>query len=601
MLRDPPHYLKPLRTTTTPKRLLFLSCRGYVSRKRSHYEHRFQAAALGQTHWTARSNKRVDRLDTFDSPDALWDDVQTRLPKGKRVVMFTYDLAEQMRLSQMLTHLPQAGYRLDKIVLERTASWCLFRNDKRSLMCCDLRSWMPVGFEKIVGSLPNIPDGWNKVRAGSMLATTTAQMRAIVIREAVLQIINWIEGENLGQFRPTGSGQSFTAYRRRFLSSRLLVHDDVTRLSAERTAMHTGRAEAWRHGRLGAGPYVEYDLHAAYATIGRDCSVPTVSRGERQRPKLEWLLRAMGRYATLAHVTVTTEVECVPYQVNGRTMWPVGTFSTWLWDPELQLAFDYADNVTVNHVYLYNREPALRDFCTYVLDNMENQTQVYGLIPQRVLKHWSRCLVGRFGLRYRAWHRFGPHSPPDVRLCDYVDLIDGTKTEMLLAGDQRLLLGDLTESRESMPQIPGWVMSECRRRLWEMMTKYAQSDLVYCDTDSVIMRMDPILKLKASFIDPYGTTWIRKGTYRNLTIYGPRNIEVGHSRRVSGLPLSATQRAPLHFEGEVMRGVKRSLRNGDIDHVVSLPRTFHLEATDFRRQHNPDGSTSPYRIEETCQ
>lgn len=600
MLRDPPHYLKPLKTTTTPRRLLWLACHGYTRKRREHYEEHFQTAALGFTWWATRTQARKDTMATYEDQAVLWSDVARRCIVGRRTVLFAYDLAREMRLAGMLTHLPAMGWDLDKIVLERSAAWCLLRKDKRSLLCCDLKSWAPVSREKLIADVGASGVDWVPVVAGRDYGRANAWNTAIMVREAVLQIIHWIEGENLGPFRPTGSGQSFAGYRRRFLWPRLLVHDDESRLSAERAAMHTGRAEAWRHGKLSGGPFVEYDIQAAYATIGRDCEVPTLARHTLRSPTTERLIRAMEGFSVLADVTVKTNVECVPYHLNGRTVWPVGEFQTQLWDPELRLALDYAKNVKVQRAWLYQHGPALKEFCTYVLDGMNGQTQVCGLIPQRVLKHWSRCLVGRLGLRFRSWHKFGPQEPPDVRLVEYWDLVDGVKTEMLLAGSTALVLGDMHESKDSLPQIPGWIMSECRRRLWDQMT-LAGGHLVYCDTDSIIVdtpRADT--PPHTSFTDAHGTTWTHKGTYNSLTIHGPRNLELGSSRRVSGLPLSAVQTRPLEFSGEVMRSVKHSMRNGELDLVVSVPRTFHLSAPDLRRQHLPDGTTAPFRLEEQC-
>jgi hypothetical protein len=599
MLRDPPHYLKSLKTTSTPQRLLWLACHGQAVRRREHHELRFQAAALGKTWWTARKRERRDTLDTYDDPEALWASVASWCPQGRRVVLFTWDLAEQIRLAQLLTHLPALGWDLDRIVLERTAAWCSLRNGTRTLVCCDLQSWAPVAWEKIrqdVAAFGLIPDAFP---AGATYPQNAALARAQVIRAAVMQIFDWIHGENLGPFRPTGSGQSYAAYRRRFGSVRLLVHDDTDRLDAERRAMHTGRAEAWRHGRLPSATYVEYDLHAAYATIGRDCEVPCIARSEIMRPTARTVSRAMESYSVLADVTVSTAVECVPYHVGGRTMWPIGTFRTQLYDPELKLALQHAAKVEFHRAYTYHRAPALRDFCTWVLAGLDGQTQVYGPVAQRVLKHWSRCLVGRLGLRFRQWHYFGPQDPPDVRLVSYLDLDDDVRTDMLLAGNRRMLLGDMAESTESLPQIPGWVMSECRARLWNEMVMNGAA-LVYVDTDSVILNMSKVPHITGdSFLDKFGTEWRRKGTYNRLTIHGPRNLELNYSRRVAGLPLSAQETRPLEFTGEVMRGVKHAMRNGELDCVVSMPRTFHLQTQDLRRGHNADGSTYPFEVIET--
>lgn len=596
MLRDPPHYLRPLKSTSTPRRLVWLHCKGHVRKVRGRYEQRFIAGAVGTTHYTSRKGERKDSMQPFTDTGELWDFVDSFCIANRKTVLFAFDLAEQMRLSQLLSCLPRAGWSLDRIIMDRTAAWCSLRNGDRSLMCCDLRSWTPVPWEKIARDVDGGQNIERAFTAGPHHYGEVCMIRAAYIRAAVLQILNWIEGENLGPFRPTGSGQSYGAYRRRFMRERLLVHDDSERLSAERAAMHTGRAEAWRHGILRDGPYVEYDLHAAYATIGRDCEVPTVAKHARGRTAIPTLERMMDGYAVLADVTVTTDVECVPVTVSGRTLWPVGKFRTQLWDPELRLALEHCKSVEVHRAYSYLREPALKGFCEYVLRGMDGQGQVYGLLPQRVCKHWSRCLVGRLGLRYRMWHEFGEQDPPDVRLVTFLDLDEGTRTEMLLAGGRRLLLGDLDEAPESLPQIPGWVMSKCRAVLWGAMRKHA-GKLVYVDTDSIIFDSDDYRPVgQDQMIGDTDMVWTHKGTYDRMIIHGPRNLSVNDNRRIAGVPLSATPIADLHFEGEVTRSMRESFRDGSYDAVVSLPRTFRLTAKDHRRQHNSDGSTSPFEL-----
>lgn len=598
MHRDPPHYLKAVKTTTTPKRLLWLASRGRTVKQGDVYVSRFDAAALGKTHWTARKGERRDTIDTYSDPSELWADVAEWCPVNRRVVLFSYDLARELRMTQMLAHLPALGWGLDKIVLEKTAAWALLRCDGRSLMACDLRSWCPVEWHKLVSDVTGGYPHADGVTAGENYNGKKCVRTVEIVREAVLQITNWIEGENLGPFRPTGSGQSYAAYRRRFMRARLLVHDDANRLVTERTAMHTGRAEAWRHGRISGSRYCEFDLHAAYATIGAECDVPTIARGELAQPSVARLRKAMQRYAVLADVTVETDVECLPYNNNGRTVWPVGRFRTVVWDPEIQLALTHCRHVRVNHAWLYTREPALQTFCQYVLDGIDGQTQVYGLIPQRVMKHWSRCLVGRLGLRFRAWHKFGPCDPPDVRLVTYLDADSGERTDMLLAGTQILLLGEMAESTESLPQVPGWIMSECRRRLWNAMRAAGlYTNVLYVDTDSVIVN-EPGADYLRGYAKATGQRWDLKAQFSRCTIHGPRNLEVDNERRVSGLPLGAKQTAPLEFTGEVMRSVKQSMRNGDFDAITSIPRKFVLTPHDLRRRHIPAGHTRPYKLEE---
>lgn len=597
-LRDPAHYLKRLKTTGTPKRLLWLDCATQSNRQQGMWVESWNGGALGTTHWTREKRTRKDTLATYADALDLWQHADD-FCNNRRTVLFAYDLAAQLRVSRGLIHLPELGWHLDKIVLERTAAWARFTHGKRSLTMCDLRSWCPVSFGTVASDVGFSAIESREFVAGETYNVDVARWRAAVVRDATLQIINWIEGENLGQFRPTGSGQSFSAYRRRFMHHRLLVHDDTERLQAERAGMWTGRCEAWRHGQLTAGPYVEYDMQAAYCTIGRDCNVPTVALGVRTGDRRTLTNFLAHDLAVLAHVTVDTDIPCVPTRMGGRTVWPVGTFDTWIWDPELRLAHQYVNSVTYHKLYSYETQPALKEFCTWVLDGMKPQTQVYGLVPRRVLKHWSRCLVGRLGLRYRAWEKFGTSPEADLRLVTYIDIDEHTSTDLLCAGHDRFILADMTESVDSLPQIPGWIMSECRRRLWEAMMCNGLRNVIYVDTDSIITTPGWGHRCQhRPGCDDIGM-WAQKGTYSRMAIHGPRNLVCEDARRVSGLPLRARQVAPLEFTGQVMRSIKESMRAGELDRITQIPRKFILDAPDLRRQHLQDGTTAPYEVRPT--
>lgn len=553
--------------------------------------------ALGTTHYTSRQAKRVDRVSTHETPAELWSAADAFITPNRRVVLFAYDLALQLRISQGLVELPKLGWSLDSIVLERTAAWASFKHGRRSLMMCDLKSWSPVDFGKFVDDV-GFGDAPKMVfQAGPDMQRERSLWRVGIIRESVLQILNWIEGENLGPFRPTGSGQSYAAFRRRFYRHSLLVHDEVDRLAAERAAMWTGRCEAWRHGPLSHGPYVEYDMQAAYCTIASECMVPACRDRRYQKISVRRLEALMSTHAVLAKIEVDTDVPCIPTRIGERTAWPVGTFRTWLWEPELKLALKHCNTVRVLEAFTYTRAPALRDFADWTLSGMGDQEQVYGLVPKRVLKHWSRCLVGRLGLRYRAWEKFATTTESDLRMVTYCDSEEGTITDMLIAGREWLILTDMQEAMESLPQIPSWVMSECRRRLWETMIGVGLDNVIYVDTDSIIV-VDEVGALDLSeLLETNGVEWPRKGTYSRMHIYGPRNYTAQDNRVVAGLPRTARQVAPLEFTGQVMRSIKESMRAGELDRVTELPRRFVLDAPDLRRQHLPGGRTAPFHVE----
>jgi|SRR5690348_4222133 len=597
MLREPPHYLIPLKTTRVPKRLVFFDIQTERVRKGNGHDLVWKCGAMGTTHWTDKANVRKDTLKVYAGAREMWTAVDGFCLPSKRAVAFTFDLPTQLRTSGALIHLPALGWHLETVVLEPGAAWALFKNGKKSLMVCDLKAWTPYDWERLKNAAMGRNHDIHVGRVGRDPAAQLAFNRAQVIREATLQILAWIERDDLGPFRPTGSGQSYSAFRRSYLHDRILVHDDMARLVAERTAMWSGRVEAWRHGRISGGPFLELDMKAAYTRIASQCNVPTQAMGCVYRPSVKQLLARTDKHAYLCHVQVETETPVVPASGGTHTLWPTGNFDTWIWDPELRLLDRYATRVQITRAYKYRTSGALNDFSHYVLGALDSPEPEMLGVPVLVMKHWSRTLVGRFGLRYRSWVPYSNDGDMDLSIVTFIDADRNLMTDMLCVGKDMLLLGDLSESTESVPQIPGWVMSECRRRLWETMVEIGLERVVYVDTDSIIIATNGHRGFEREALGRHRDLWAPKGRYANLQIHGPRNLHTDDVRRMSGLPLGAHQAGPGEYRGEVMRSIKESMRHGQLGTVSTLDRKFTFTAPDIRRGHNPDGSTYAFRIE----
>lgn len=597
MYRDPPHYLKPLKTTRVPKRLAFMDVQTKAQRKGGNSERRWACGAMGTTHWTAKNKVRKDTLKVYESSADMWAKLDEFCLPSKRVVCFTYDLPAQLRVSRALVQLPTRGWHLETVVLEPGAAWALFKGGKRSLMFCDLKAWTPYDWGTIQSAVDNSNNRRVVPHVGVNPAATLAHNRCQIIRAATIQILNWIEADDLGPFKPTGSGQSYSAFRRRYLQDRILVHDDTARLAAERTSMWAGRTEAWQHGRIVGGPFIELDMRAAYARIAAQCNVPIVALGRVYKPTVKRILGDTTKHEYLCRVRVETETPVVPVSAGAHTFWPVGTFDTWVWTPELRLLDKYATRAQIGVAYKYRTAPALQEFASYVLSTLDKPPDDRVGLPHLVMKHWSRTLVGRFGLRYRAWIPFSDDNDPDLSMCTFIDYDEHTMTDMLCVGRDMLLLGDLTESVESVPQIPAFVMSECRRRLWETMVDIGLDRVVYVDTDSIIVATHGDRRFERALLQRHVHLWAPKRRLINLHIQGPRNLTADNDRRMSGLPVSAVQCGPVEYRGEVLRSIKEAMRHGQLDTVQTVQRRFVFNAPDLRRKHLPGGQTEAYRIE----
>lgn len=587
------HYLKPAGSTQLPRHHLVLDVETTPIPTDQGEEHEWRLAC---TEYLVSHSQRgwSDPVPaTWTRPWELWAEVNWRAKAGRRLVIWCHNLAFDLRASKALPFLAALGFSCEAISLDALSGWARFTEADRTVILVDLMAWLPTSLRRIGEDLGipqappppfDAPDGLWEARCRRDVEIT---------RAAVVQLLDLISEQSLGPWRPTGSGQSHSAWKHRFLTDRPLVHDQVAVLEAERKAAWTGRCEAWRWGDVDALPAREFDLQLAYCQIGADSRPPSVLVGEVPARSVHKLLAQNNDLAVLARVRIDTDVEIAPANLGDHIYWPVGRFETVLWDPELRLALEHAHSVEVVQAWAYRRAPVLQEACRWIIGRLAELGDGRGSVERRALKHWARALIGRCALRYSEWETWGYTETDDISLGLIEFRSQGVTREAMQIGQEIRLLMDREESPDSLPQIPGWIMSECRRRLWELMNVAGLGELLYVDTDSLLVTPAGARRLQSA-IDAGATPPLAvKGTYRQATIHAPRLLVLDGERRAAGIPLSAQQGPDGELHARIFSSLRESLMLGSPDRITLMERSYRVEGIDRRREHLAGGRTAP--------
>lgn len=590
------HYLEPLKTTSIPADHVVFDCETRLTHKHGKSAHRWVCGAYAKVHRTPDGSWLAPPPVPVQDPAELWELITEAHVKGRRLVVWAHNLSFDLRISEALRYLPQNGYTLEAVVLERTAAWASFTSRSGPLMLCDLFSWLPTSLDKMADDCGVPRGGFDYAQAdeGELEARVFAD---VTFTQGVLRtMLEYLEGIDAGPFRPTGSGQSHAFWRKNYLpAKRVLVHGDEYALERERVAMHAGRAEAWKVGQVD-GPLHEYDLNLAYCRIAAANELPVrLSHRIGQVGSPIRMLGGAGR-AYLCEVDVETDQPLVPVSDGAFTYWPVGEFTTTLWDPEVDLLYGNDAVVRVRRAWVYDTEPVLHDVSQFLIDALEGEIGEPPAPMHRLLKHWARTIVGRCGLRYREWEHFGTVPVMGLGLSTMYDSETCTQTELLHVGERVMELADMAEADSSVPQITGWVMSKARANLWQIMKCAGLENLAYVDTDSVIVSKAGAHNLEEDLIEGGDMLLFPKDVWSSAYITGPRNIILEDTRRIAGIPKRATRIGDTTYDGEVWAGVKASLSGRQLDNVAVTQRLFKVSQINRRRTHRPDGSTVPVEV-----
>lgn len=578
----PGHGIKPFTTTRIPLRHIFLSAASRLEGDRYGHTEVWRCATLYHLEYRAGTWQCPD-AQGFDADSTLWGSVSHRAKRQGMTYLWVYDLSWTGRITGMFDLLPRLGWRLDALSLNPGAPWLVWRRKGATLKVVDVLSVWP-------HSLDRIGQWWGLGRearpdedAPFLQWLSVCRRDTHIIATAVTDYIDWIAREDLGPLSVTGNGQAWAAFRRRFLDHGILVHDDKELLAMERRAMWTGRCEAYWHGALLRQVVDEWDFSSAHTHIAALESVPTFPAMEidPKRPITESL--GTKGYALLAEVDIDADSPIVPTLLDGGIVWATGTFTTTLWEPELQQASDAGHIVRVRRGWLYRRAPALRGFASWILAKLASSDDDCPAWQKDVAKRWGNVFVGRFAMQYPKWEKLGQSTAIDVYCVPCLDNDTGEETLLMQVGHDLWHQIGLTQPNNSAPCVTGYVMSCMRAKLWDLMKALPDQALLYVDTDSILLT-DKHRRTMNALLDTPPFKGLRlKRSWDGFGIYGPRQLVTGAQVRMAGIPKAATRIDRHKFEGETTESIPQAFASRVTNMVRITPHTWTVEGIDNRR------------------
>ena len=528
----------------------------------------------------------------FTEPSEIWAWVTEFCKPGTRTVMWAHNLGHDVRISQAFTLLPEFGWRLEWCNLDRNVSAMTWRSDHGTLVLADTWTWIPLPLNTIAPLTGTVKFAMPHNAASEDTWNEYCMQDTEIVYRVVSRLVGYIRGNHLGNWQPTGAGMAYTTWRHRFLHHKVLVHDDSDALGAEREAMHTGRAEAWRHGELTGDLWTEVDLRNAYLMIGAECELPRKLRTRYGRLQLTHYHRLCERYRMLCHVRIHTDHPVVPARSDNRHIWPTGMFETWLWDTEVDCALRYGAEAEIIDSYAYAKAPILMDWARWIITVLWDQDDNIDPVVKTWLKHCSRALIGRLSLRVPSWEVLGENPEGITGITRMTDAETGYTHRLMHVGDRTLIEVMRDEGRDSLPQVTGWIMAECRVRLWDAMNAAGLDNIAHVDTDSLVINRAGVVNMKRHYGAEFGRLWQVKGSWKRLEVFGPRCYFRDKARVTSGIPARAAETAPGVYEGERWRATAADLEESQGSIVTVQRGTWHLKRTDPRRRDAPGAGTS---------
>lgn len=588
------HYIKENHNTRVPQRYIYLDTESVTE---TIDEVDYQSWRLGVTTfdgWNDHKKVAIEpETQRWSTPGDLWGYVNSKCRRRSRTVLIAHNLAYDMRIARAFFDLPNIGWSISRLGLhEKSLSVTWKRADGATLVCVDSYAWLPMSLEKIASTigtqkepLPANTDteGWWE----------RCERDVDILRTACRQLWDMVTQGDMGNWQRTGAGMAWANWRHQHYTHRVVVHDDPLAREAEIYATYTGRCEAWEWGRFVGGPWTEWDLPLAYPRIAATSNIPVALMGRHSHVP-GWVLDQQKESERwLVYCDVRLDTPCLPSRSNEGINWPVGEIKGWFWDCEIRLAVEEGANVQMGEGYRYKAAPALKAWAEWIIGVSEGELPGYTALQRAAIKHWGRALIGRFAVKYRSWDYWGEGVAGEVGLNTIVDMERQISEDYLHLGPETYKSGDELYGADTCPFVQGYIMAEARVRLWHIATTAGLDEVAYMDTDSCITTPLGSERIAAAVARDglYGARPKARAT--QLDIYGPRQLILNGTPRISGLPSGAKHTDALKYAGQRWESLQTALRRDRGDRVVVSPQSYLISGSDSRRTHLADGRTTP--------
>jgi hypothetical protein len=522
----------------------------------------------GDREWKRGQKSNVrDYYGEHDFARQFWLDVDTFARWNEKTYVFAHNAKYDTQVTRAVRYLIELGYRAtgfcdtnpfflkfiktrtyeDKNGKEKTAKKTILLLTSTNYYAQSLKSLGDIfGLEKLDfdhGHKVNMNDAEDREKA-----VTYCRRDVEILERAMIEFIAFIQREGLGNFSMTVAGQSFAAYRRKFMpQDTIFIHSDKRALEVERRAYAGGRNEVFTIGKVQEWSLVN-DINSMYPFIMKDKIFPVKLKSFWEYAEPDDVRRAiMDDYLICCDVLVNTP-EPIFHKKAGKLIFPTGQFWTTLSTPELIEGFNRGYILAVKNVCVYEGAAIFADFVNYFYNARLQAKHKSDEVHSHLYKIIMNSLYGKFGQKNIVWEQIAECDPEELGVDTVIDP-DGTRRMIKIFGGaiwERNEDEDNLEAYDSFPAIAAHVTSAARMLLYNFMEIAGMENVHYCDTDSLFVTVEGHTRLwLEGLIDPDNLGALKLEKYGDdLEIFGCKYYYFNSKLKVKGVPKGAKKIDP---------------------------------------------------------
>jgi len=540
--------LKKIHKKGLPGRVIYFDTETKTKEEGSITKHRMLFAWSCFTRYNPSGSVISEKWLLWINSKKLCEYIQEKTIARKPLYLIAHNIFFDLQVSDFYYWFTRWGWKL-KFYYDKGLVYILsIRKDKHTIICLSSTNYFDTSIKKI-GEFVGLPKLDIDFQESSIDELVTYCRRDVeIMKKAMEYFYEFIRSNDLGKFSFTRAAQSFTAYRHRFMDSKIYLHDSEEIRKLEREAYYGGRVECFYIGHCDNGPFVSLDINSQYPYVMINNDYPVKLISLRKNVDLLFARDILKTFCAVSEVIVDTNLPIYPVRVSGKLIFPTGQFKTYLCSRGLQSALKRHHILSIENMAVYQKAPLFDSYVAFFYALKERQTQEGNEIMIRLSKLFLNSLYGKFGQKKTLTETIEDCTFDGYYRIETIDLVTGERELEYKMFNKRVIEYGEEDGKMSFPAIASHITEDARLLLWQVIESTGQEKVLYCDTDSIKIRKEHLADVKYR-TDQYELGALKiEDEFNDLEIIAPKCYITEKKRVLKGVPKDALEILPDTFQ-----------------------------------------------------
>ncbi len=573
------HALKHNHARKAPRNVIFFDTE--TKTKSISPKRKLLSLKLGYAMLTRRYDKRgfiVSKDIEFTNRHQFQEWI-TQVCIGKEMYyLVAHNVAFDVRITGIMKYLTENGWERTNFILDKINFMARYRKGNTSIMIMNNQQLFNVSLRSLGESL-----GYSKLLV-DFDNVNDKDLMVYCKRDVDIMRVAWnvweryVKDNDLGNFKLTVGSQSFSAFRHRFMTEKILIHTDVKVIELERLSYHGGRVECFYIGDYNSTKVYNLDINSMYPYIMSTTKLPNQLLKYYDNCPIEIFNRYRKSHAYIAEALLEISSPILPVIQKGRLVFPIGTVQGVFSKPELEYAASLGYLRSVKAVAFYSEKILFKEFVDFFYKSRQQFKQSGNDQFAYISKILMNSLYGKFGQKITEYEKWGINkSVSDHAGVTYDTTLGRSIKYRCIDGIIEYETSE-HEANDSFVAIASTITSAARVYLAKIIQSAGWENVLYCDTDSVFVNFKGYTRLK-SIIDPTTLGRLKvEGVSDSVSIFGNKRYSFGDKIRNKGIRSDARLVGVNVYEQEQFHGFLTGMGNAAPHSVVIDTVRKHLSS-----------------------